>query len=187
LNITDRPCLSTLCMQQTGCCRGEHVCSWTSLQRRLLAIRRSTRRPASSGKGPDRLRRRDRDCQRGWLRRFPTATPKVMRAERTFWEKATAIHVFCAQGEFRGGDRFARHWHDVTRLDAAGFADAAIADKALALRAHWARPNSLLRICRPHTPRRPMCTQITQPEIRPPANKYPAAPLLPRMHSPDST
>ena len=63
---------------------------------------------------------------------FPTTTPKVMRAERTFWEKATAIHVFCAQGEFRGGDRFARHWHDVTRLDAAGFADAAIADKALA-------------------------------------------------------
>lgn len=63
---------------------------------------------------------------------FPTATPQVMRAERTFWEKATAIHVFCAQGEFRGGDRFARHWHDVTRLDAAGYADAAIADKALA-------------------------------------------------------
>ena len=55
-----------------------------------------------------------------------------MRAERTFWEKATAIHVFCAQGEFRGGDRFARHWHDVTRLDAAGFADAAIAEKTLA-------------------------------------------------------
>lgn len=63
---------------------------------------------------------------------FPTAAPQVMRAERTFWEKATAIHVFCAQGEFRGGDRFARHWHDVTRLDAAGFAAAAIADKALA-------------------------------------------------------
>jgi Nucleotidyl transferase AbiEii toxin, Type IV TA system len=63
---------------------------------------------------------------------FPTATPQVMRAERTFWEKATAIHVFCAQGEFRGGDRFARHWHDVTRLDAAGFADVAIADRALA-------------------------------------------------------
>jgi len=63
---------------------------------------------------------------------FPEATPQVMRAERTFWEKATAIHVFCAQGAFRGGDRFARHWHDVTRLDAAGFADSAIADKALA-------------------------------------------------------
>ena len=63
---------------------------------------------------------------------FPEATPQVMRAERTFWEKATAIHVFCAQGAFRGGDRFARHWHDVTRLDAAGFADSAIADTALA-------------------------------------------------------
>lgn len=63
---------------------------------------------------------------------FPTATPQVMRAERTFWEKATAIHVFCAQGAFRGGGRFARHWHDVTRLDSAGFAEAAIADKDLA-------------------------------------------------------
>lgn len=63
---------------------------------------------------------------------FPTATPEVMRPERTFWEKATAIHVFCAQGAFRGGDRFARHWHDVTHLDAAGFADAAIADSGLA-------------------------------------------------------
>lgn len=63
---------------------------------------------------------------------FPTATPQVMRAERTFWEKATAIHVFCAQGEFRGGDRFARHWHDITRLDSAGFVDAALADNVLA-------------------------------------------------------
>jgi hypothetical protein len=63
---------------------------------------------------------------------FPEATPRVMRAERTFWEKATAIHVYCGQGVFRGGDRFARHWHDVTRLDAAGFADSAIKDTALA-------------------------------------------------------
>ncbi|MET0962639.1 MAG: nucleotidyl transferase AbiEii/AbiGii toxin family protein [Noviherbaspirillum sp.] len=62
---------------------------------------------------------------------FPTATPQVMRAERTFWEKATAIHVFCAQGAFRGGDRFARHWHDLARLDTAGFADAAIANRMI--------------------------------------------------------
>lgn len=64
---------------------------------------------------------------------FPVAIPQVMRAERTFWEKATAIHVFCAQGAFRGGDayHFARHWHDMTRLGAAGFADAAIGNKAL--------------------------------------------------------
>jgi hypothetical protein len=50
---------------------------------------------------------------------FPTASPRVMRVERTFWEKATAIHVYCRQHRLRG-DRFARHWHDVTRLDEAG-------------------------------------------------------------------
>lgn len=63
---------------------------------------------------------------------FPAVTVRAMRPERTFWEKATAIHVFCAQGAFRGGERFSRHWHDVTRLDTSGFADAAIADRALA-------------------------------------------------------
>lgn len=73
---------------------------------------------------------------------FPQATPQVMRAERTFWEKATAIHVFCAQGSFRGGARFARHWHDVTRLDASGFADSAAADRELAqaVAAHKSNP-----------------------------------------------
>jgi hypothetical protein len=62
---------------------------------------------------------------------FPTARPRVMHAERTFWEKATAIHVFCLQERLRG-DRFARHWHDVVRLDEAGLADAAFADRELA-------------------------------------------------------
>jgi len=62
---------------------------------------------------------------------FPTALPRVMHAERTFWEKATAIHVFCLQERLRG-DRFARHWHDVVRLDQAGFAGAAFADRELA-------------------------------------------------------
>ena len=62
---------------------------------------------------------------------FPTARPRVMHAERTFWEKATAIHVFCLQERLRG-DRFARHWHDVARLDEAGLAAAALADRDLA-------------------------------------------------------
>lgn len=62
---------------------------------------------------------------------FPTASPRVMHAERTFWEKATAIHVFCLQARLRG-DRFSRHWHDVSRLDHAGIAAAAIDDRALA-------------------------------------------------------
>ena len=62
---------------------------------------------------------------------FPTARPRVMHAERTFWEKATAIHVFCLQNRMRG-ERFSRHWHDVARLDDAGIAAAAIEDRALA-------------------------------------------------------
>jgi len=62
---------------------------------------------------------------------FPTARPRVMHAERTFWEKATAIHVFCLQERLRG-DRFARHWHDVVRLDEAGLAETAFADRELA-------------------------------------------------------
>ncbi len=45
---------------------------------------------------------------------FPTASPKVMHAKRTFWEKVTAILVFCLQERLRG-DRFSRHWHDIVR------------------------------------------------------------------------
>jgi len=63
---------------------------------------------------------------------FPTARPRVMNAERTFWEKATAIHIFCSQERLRG-DRFARYWHDVVRLDEAGLAATGLADRALAL------------------------------------------------------
>jgi hypothetical protein len=59
---------------------------------------------------------------------FPSARPRVMHAERTFWEKVTAIHVFCLQERPRG-ERFARHWHDVVRLDEAGIAAAALADR----------------------------------------------------------
>jgi hypothetical protein len=47
--------------------------------------------------------------------RFPQAAPRVLKMERTFWEKATAIHVFCKQVRMRG-DRFSRHWYDITQL-----------------------------------------------------------------------
>jgi hypothetical protein len=71
---------------------------------------------------------------------FPSATPRVMDAERTFWEKATAIHVFCLEGRLRG-ERYARHWYDLVRLDDAGIAARALADKALAdvvaVHKHW--------------------------------------------------
>ena len=62
---------------------------------------------------------------------FPDAQPSVMVAERTFWEKATAIHVFCRQ-ERRRGERLSRHWHDVARLADAGIVNSALADRSLA-------------------------------------------------------
>ena len=63
--------------------------------------------------------------------RFPAANPLVMLAERTSWEKATAIHVFCRRRRHRG-ERLSRHWHDLVRLDDAGYADRAFADRRLA-------------------------------------------------------
>ena len=63
---------------------------------------------------------------------FPAAHPHVMAAERTFWEKATAVHVFCRQQRTRG-ERLSRHWHDLVRLEDAGFADRSLADEPLAL------------------------------------------------------
>lgn len=63
---------------------------------------------------------------------FPQAAPRVMRAERTFWEKATAAHVYCVQARVRG-DRFARHWYDLVRLDEVGIADAALDERELAM------------------------------------------------------
>ena len=63
--------------------------------------------------------------------RFPSAQPFVMLAERTFWEKATAIHVFCRRRR-QHGTRLSRHWHDLVRLDDAGYAEKALANRGLA-------------------------------------------------------
>jgi len=63
---------------------------------------------------------------------LPTARARVMKAERTFWEKATAVHVFCRSGN-PVGDHKARHWYDLERLDANGVAPRAIADTDLAV------------------------------------------------------
>jgi hypothetical protein len=63
---------------------------------------------------------------------FPQASPRVMRVERTFWEKATAAHVFCHQGTIPS-EAFARHWHDLARLDEAGYAQQALADRDVAM------------------------------------------------------
>lgn len=60
---------------------------------------------------------------------FPQAQPRVMKMERTFWEKATAIHVFCRQAKMRG-NRFARHWHDLLRLAATERIQTSLANKS---------------------------------------------------------
>ncbi|MFF7395752.1 nucleotidyl transferase AbiEii/AbiGii toxin family protein [Achromobacter sp. NPDC008082] len=46
---------------------------------------------------------------------FPTAAPLVMSLSRTFWEKATAAHVYCLQARLRG-ERYARHWYDLAEI-----------------------------------------------------------------------
>ncbi|ANH67733.1 nucleotidyl transferase AbiEii/AbiGii toxin family protein [Mitsuaria sp. 7] len=63
---------------------------------------------------------------------FPTALPVVMSVARTFWEKATATHVYCAQGRIRG-ERYARHWHDLAAIMRSSHFEAAIADRGVAL------------------------------------------------------
>lgn len=62
---------------------------------------------------------------------FPTASPQVMSISRTFWEKATAAHVFCAQGRIRG-ERYARHWHDLAAIARSPHFAAVIADLKVA-------------------------------------------------------
>jgi len=62
---------------------------------------------------------------------FPRATPIVMSLARTFWEKATAAHVFCAQGRVRS-ERYSRHWHDLMSIANSEWFDKVIADVGVA-------------------------------------------------------
>jgi Nucleotidyl transferase AbiEii toxin, Type IV TA system len=62
---------------------------------------------------------------------FPIASPLVMTVARTFWEKATAAHVFCRQGRVRG-ERYARHWYDLAAIARSPHFAAAISDRAVA-------------------------------------------------------
>lgn len=55
----------------------------------------------------------------------------VMSVARTFWEKATAAHVYCAQGRIRG-ERYARHWHDLAAIARSVYYEEAVKDRAVA-------------------------------------------------------
>ena len=50
---------------------------------------------------------------------YPAATVTVLSPERTFWEKATLVHVECYRRRLADHpERLSRHWFDLTRLAA---------------------------------------------------------------------
>ena len=65
---------------------------------------------------------------------LPKAAPRIMLIERTCWEKALAVHVYCLRERSRNEERFARHWYDLARLDAGGYMDKALQDNDLAMK-----------------------------------------------------
>jgi hypothetical protein len=63
---------------------------------------------------------------------YPVAEVTVLRPERTFWEKATLIHVECVRGELKAGrDRLSRHWYDLATLADHDIGRCALSDRAL--------------------------------------------------------
>ncbi len=47
---------------------------------------------------------------------FPKATVVVLSPKRTFWEKATLIHVACNRTDNPDPHRISRHWYDLYKL-----------------------------------------------------------------------
>lgn len=59
---------------------------------------------------------------------WPVADVAVIEPTRTFWEKATLIHVECNRPEHRMADRMFRHWFDLSKLADHSIGADAIAD-----------------------------------------------------------
>lgn len=63
---------------------------------------------------------------------FPVAQVSVLSPQRTFWEKATLIHVECHRPDLRAGaQRLSRHWYDLARLADHEAGRRAVGDPAL--------------------------------------------------------
>lgn len=63
---------------------------------------------------------------------FPCSTVRVLSPARTFWEKATLMHVECQRNELRtGAERLSRHWYDLAMLANRDHGQTAIQDRAL--------------------------------------------------------
>lgn len=63
---------------------------------------------------------------------YPSSEVVVLSPERTFWEKATLIHVECNRGKLReSADRLSRHWYDLVMLARHSAGKSAINNRAL--------------------------------------------------------
>lgn len=63
---------------------------------------------------------------------YPSCQVVVLSPERTFWEKATLIHVECNRGELKqNAERLSRHWYDLVMLSKHQLGQSAINNRAL--------------------------------------------------------
>ena len=63
---------------------------------------------------------------------FPRSHVSVLSPARTFWEKATLMHVECQHGKFRASaDRLSRHWYDLAMLADLDHGRIALSNRAL--------------------------------------------------------
>lgn len=63
---------------------------------------------------------------------FPHANVTVLSPARTFWEKATLMHVECQRSEFRtNAERLSRHWYDLAMLADLTHGQDALSDRTL--------------------------------------------------------
>lgn len=63
---------------------------------------------------------------------YPTSEVVVLSPERTFWEKATLIHVECNRGQLKkNAERLSRHWYDLVMLSRHASGQAAVRNRDL--------------------------------------------------------
>jgi len=63
---------------------------------------------------------------------LPNANVQAYSPSRTFWEKATLIHVECHKGKIiENPDRKSRHWHDLAKLSQSWVKEKSLQDKEL--------------------------------------------------------
>ncbi|MBX7257530.1 MAG: nucleotidyl transferase AbiEii/AbiGii toxin family protein [Candidatus Hydrogenedentes bacterium] len=63
--------------------------------------------------------------------KFPGAEVNVLSPERTFWEKATLVHVECHRQRQFSVERQSRHWYDLAMLSHSDIGRSALANRSL--------------------------------------------------------